>query len=420
MEGYAIRINDITKIYNLYQKPFDRLKESMNFSKKKFGKEFFALDGITVDILEKQAIGIIGTNGSGKSTLLKIICGVLTPTSGSIEINGKVSALLELGAGFNPEYTGIENIYLNGTLMGYTNNQIDEKLDQIMEFADIGEFIYQPVKTYSSGMFARLAFAVSINVEPDILIVDEALSVGDIRFQQKCFRKMEEIKKEKTVLMVSHDLGAIGKFCDKVIWVENGKLMEYGEPKEIIKKYQAYLMESKIVNTKKNTDAKIDNNDKNLQKIDEKFQWFGNKKSEILGIGLFNESDIKMIQYVQGGDKLKLIMRVRHNEDISNTIVGFTVSDRLGNNIFSINSYLSRSDMDTSKGEVFYECYFVMPDLNEGPYTISPAIAVGSQAEHIMYHWVYDAYTIEVISPYNELLPGILAIREFEFSKYNS
>lgn len=413
----VIEITDLTKVYNLYSRPVDRLREALSINRKKYSKAFYALDNINFNIQGKQAIGIIGTNGSGKSTLLKIICGVLSETAGTVKVNGKISALLELGAGFNPEYTGIQNIYLNGSLMGYSKQEVEEKINAIMDFADIGEFIYQPVKTYSSGMFARLAFAVSINVEPDILIVDEALSVGDIRFQQKCFRKMEEIKREKTVLMVSHDLGAINKFCDKVIWIEKGKLLAYGEPSEVIKEYQAYLMESKVRKTAGNFSVEKKMFGNELQDITTKYQCYGNKNSEIMSVGLFRKNENTMIATVLGGEELVFVIKVHHQFNIEDIIVGITVSDRLGNNIFGINSYLSNDNLDSCEGVSIYSCKFKMPELNEGPYTISPAIAQGTQITHTMLHWVYDAYVFDVISKYNQVLPGVLAISDFKFEK---
>ena len=210
----AINVCDVTKIYRLYDKPIDRLKESISLTHKKYHKEFFALDKISFSVEKGSTVGIIGTNGSGKSTILKIITGVLNPTTGSVEVDGNISALLELGAGFNMDYTGIENIYMNGTMMGFSREQMEAKLPEILEFADIGDFVYQPVKTYSSGMFVRLAFALAINVEPEILIVDEALSVGDVFFQAKCYRRMEEIRKTgTTILMVTHDMGSVIKYC---------------------------------------------------------------------------------------------------------------------------------------------------------------------------------------------------------------
>ncbi|HMT02221.1 MAG TPA: ABC transporter ATP-binding protein, partial [Burkholderiales bacterium] len=214
-----IKVENLTKIYKLYDAPIDRLKEALHWRHKKYHKDFYALNNISFEINTGECVGIIGKNGSGKSTLLKIIAKVLTPSSGAVTVNGKVSALLELGAGFNPEYTGIENIYFQGSLMGYTKEEIDKKVDAILSFADIGEFAFQPVKMYSSGMFARLAFAVAINVEPDILIVDEALSVGDMFFQAKSMAKMKSLIEDKkvTVLFVTHDISSIKAMCNKAI-----------------------------------------------------------------------------------------------------------------------------------------------------------------------------------------------------------
>lgn len=242
MDNIAIKVENVTKIYKLYDKPSDRLKESLGLTHKKCYVEHYALDQVNIEVRRGETVGIIGTNGSGKSTILKIITGVLNPTSGNIVINGRISALLELGAGFNMEYTGIENIYLNGTMIGFSKEEIDAKLQDILDFADIGDFINQPVKTYSSGMFVRLAFAVAINIEPEILIVDEALSVGDVFFQAKCYRKFEEFKEQgKTILFVSHDLSSISKYCDRVVLLNKGKKLAEGEPKEIVDLYKKIL-----------------------------------------------------------------------------------------------------------------------------------------------------------------------------------
>lgn len=243
-----IEIHDLTKVYKMYDKPIDRLKESLSITHKQYSKDFYALNGINLEIHRGENIGIIGTNGAGKSTLLKIITGVLSPTSGTVKVNGKISALLELGAGFNPEYTGLENIYLNGTMMGYTREEVDAKVDGILQFADIGDFIHQPVKTYSSGMFARLAFAVAINVEPEILIVDEALSVGDVRFQMKCMNKMKEMMAGgTTVLFVSHDTNAIKRFCSRAVWLNKGTMVIDGDVNSVTDKYLDFLKLGEIV-----------------------------------------------------------------------------------------------------------------------------------------------------------------------------
>ncbi len=237
-----IEITDLGKVYNLYEKPLDRLKEAMSFTRRCYHKEHFVLKNINLTINKGESIGIVGKNGSGKSTLLKIITGVLNPTYGSVVSNGKISALLELGAGFNPEYTGLENIYLNGTMMGYSEDEMSKRIQSIIDFADIGDFISQPVKTYSSGMFARLAFAVSINVEPDILIVDEALAVGDTRFQVKCIDKMKELKdKGTTILFVSHATEQIKRFCTKCIWLKDGEVASIGEAGKVVDIYENYM-----------------------------------------------------------------------------------------------------------------------------------------------------------------------------------
>lgn len=235
----VISVKNVSKKYKLYSASIDRMKEALNPFKKKYHKDFYALKDISFQIKKGETVGIIGKNGSGKSTLLKIVTGVLTQSSGDVEIHGKVSALLELGAGFNPEYTGMENIYFQGNLMGYTEEEVNAKVDDILNFADIGDFIYQPVKMYSSGMFARLAFAIAINVEPDILIVDEALSVGDIAFQNKCIRKIKELNlRGCTTLFVSHDLSTLQVICTSAIWIQSGVIQKIGDPIEVCLEYK--------------------------------------------------------------------------------------------------------------------------------------------------------------------------------------
>lgn len=240
METGEIRIRDLTKVYHLYEKNTDRIKET--FLKKRYSKDHYALNHIDLDVKKGESVGIVGTNGSGKSTLLKLITGVVSPSEGELKTQGKIAALLELGAGFNPEYTGLENIYLNGTMMGYTEKEMEERVPEIIEFADIGDFIYQPVKTYSSGMFARLAFSVSISVEPDILIVDEALSVGDTRFQVKCIDKMTELRdKGTTILFVTHSIEQIKRFCTRTIWIRDGQIVRDGEASIVVDLYDNYM-----------------------------------------------------------------------------------------------------------------------------------------------------------------------------------
>lgn len=242
MNEITVSIHNLTKCYKLYNDPFDRVKEAFNIFHKSYSTEKCVLNNVNLDITKGEVVGIVGTNGAGKSTLLKIITGVLTPTSGTVEIQGKIAALLELGTGFNPEFTGIKNIFLNGTMMGFTHEEMQQKLQSIIDFADIGDFIYQPVKTYSSGMFARLAFAVAINVEPEVLIVDEALSVGDLRFQMKCMDKMKSMMDGGvTVLFVSHDINAIRRLCTKAVWLKDGEVQSFGETNRVCDMYMDYL-----------------------------------------------------------------------------------------------------------------------------------------------------------------------------------
>lgn len=242
--GSSIKLENVSKIYRIYDKPSERFRDILS-SKKKYGTEKYALKNLSMDIKDGEILGIIGVNGSGKSTLLKIITGVLQPTTGIVEVNGKISALLELGAGFNPEYTGIENIYFNGMLMGFSREEMALKFNDIVSFADIGEYIYQPVRTYSSGMVVRLAYAIAVNIEPDILIIDEALAVGDSYFQLKSISKMQELfKKGKTVLLVSHDIGSIKSLCNKALYLNQGEVIAYGEAKTVVDMYEKNLRDT--------------------------------------------------------------------------------------------------------------------------------------------------------------------------------
>ncbi|NFI93513.1 ABC transporter ATP-binding protein [Clostridium botulinum] len=416
MSNLAIKIKNLSKIYKLYDRPVDRLKEALSFSKRNRHKDYYALKNINLEVKKGEILGIIGTNGSGKSTILKIITGVLTPTAGTVDITGKISALLELGAGFNPEYTGIENIYLNGTMLGYSREEMDKKLPDIVKFADIGDFIYQPVKTYSSGMFSRLAFAVSINVDPDILIVDEALSVGDTRFQKKCYRKMEEFKKEKTIILVTHDIGVISKFCDRVVWIEQGELKAIGDPLEIAKEYTAYIMRSQLTHEQVNENEKRKDNSQ-LMNIDGVIESYGDKKVIITAIGLFQEDNKNIIQTVSPNKLTKIVIRVEYKEEIINPIVGFTIKDRLGNIVFQSNSEVLQEEIDSNNSCVDYSFEFMFPELNIGQYTISPAIASGTQANHVQHNWIHDIYVFNVINSNLYNLEGFLSLSDIKFTQ---
>lgn len=314
-----IEIHDLVKTYKIYDKPIDRLKESLSLTHKQYSREFHALNGVNLTVKKGENIGIIGTNGAGKSTLLKIITGVLSPTSGSVTVNGKISALLELGAGFNPEYTGLENIYLNGTMMGYTREEVDVKVEGILQFADIGDFIYQPVKTYSSGMFARLAFAVAINVEPEILIVDEALSVGDVRFQMKCMNKMKELMEGGTsVLFVSHDINVIRRFCTKAVWLNKGKVEHYGEVNLVADIYLEYLKTGVY-----NIDLFVEKEKKKLN-----LPLFMNKDAiaEIISFKIYDEETLTGIDKVEFNKPLLVeVIYDVYDESVENPVLGIAI-----------------------------------------------------------------------------------------------
>lgn len=304
MEKKCLSIKNIDKVYNMYNKPIDRIKESFSLKKKIYHDEFYALKNINMEINKGEIVGIIGKNGSGKSTLLKILTGVLTQSRGSIHINGKISALLELGTGFNMEYTGIENIYLVGLISGYSREDMKKKVKEILDFAEIGSFINQPVKTYSSGMFARLAFAVSINVDPDILIVDEALAVGDMKFQLKCMDKFNEFREQgKTILFVTHDINSVKRFCTRAVWINSGEIVEEGDVNRVTDAYLDYLKVS--LNDEFNEKQESDNSAIKKQELEEKNDDLGNNSDYIC---------IKNFRVMN--DKEEEINVIKHNEKI--------------------------------------------------------------------------------------------------------
>ena len=302
-------------MYRLYNKPSDRLKDSLGFGKKKRYREHYALRDVSFDVREGECVGIIGTNGSGKSTILKIITGVLAPTAGEVSVHGRISALLELGAGFNPEYSGLENVYLNGTMLGFSQNEINERLDEILSFADIGDFIHQPVKTYSSGMFVRLAFAVAINIDPEILVVDEALSVGDVFFQAKCYHKFEEFKKQgKTILFVSHDLGSVSKYCDRVILLNQGEKLDEGSPKAMVDMYKQLLVHQDPVKQAEDEHTAPVNSETNWRsgfQVNPNTLEYGDKQAEICDFVVL-DSKGRQSNTIEKGSRFKIKMNEYH------------------------------------------------------------------------------------------------------------
>lgn len=401
-----IKAEHISKVYNLYDKQTDRLKEILGFKGKVRHKEAYALKDISFEVQKGETVGIIGTNGSGKSTLLKIITGVLSQTAGSVYVGGKVSALLELGAGFNPEYTGIENIYLNGTMMKYSDDEISAKLHSIIDFADIGEYIHQPVKTYSSGMFARLAFAVAINVEPDILIVDEALSVGDVFFQNKCFRKFEELKeKGVTILFVSHDIESVKAMTSRVLWIEQGEQRMFGEKLEVC---NAYLKTMLLEN---NTLASgLDENEKESYQVKkiklENYPWIKERTGDLLHDQVrikscFVEDENKKIIYdLKSGKQYTLSVIFETDIDIPDCIVGFVLQNKKGVSIINSNTLITdqkRNFFAKKNSIVKVDFKFEAPMLHTDQYIIDCAVAGGKTVmDNTMYTWRYGALSIYI------------------------
>lgn len=405
----VVKVTDVTKVYKLYNKPIDRLKEGLSLTHKSRHTDHFALNKINFEVKKGECLGIIGTNGSGKSTLLKIITGVLNPTDGKVEVNGKISALLELGAGFNMDYSGLENIYLNGTMMGFSREEMDKKVQDIIDFAEIGDFIYQPVKTYSSGMFARLAFAVAINVEPDILIVDEALSVGDIFFQAKCYRKFNEFKeKNKTILFVSHDLSSVLKYCDRSLLINKGNQVALGKSSEIVDIYKKIL-----ANQYDENETEDDSDDINISeksKDDNTSCWknslimnancveYGEKDAEIIDFAVIdNKGNISST--IEKNTDFTIKTKIHFNETVENPIFTFTIKDRKGTAITGTNTMLeSKTIPKVEKGTDVIVSFKQNMNLQGGQYLLSVSCTGYNIDVLTIHHRLYDVCFLEVFS----------------------
>jgi teichoic acid transport system ATP-binding protein len=417
----AITVKDVTKIYKLYDKPIDRLKEALNPFHKEYHKKFYALNNLSFEVKKGETVGIIGTNGSGKSTILKIITGVLTPTTGEVEVNGVISALLELGAGFNMDYTGIENIYMNGTMMGFSKKEMDAKLQEILDFADIGDFVYQPVKTYSSGMFVRLAFALAINVEPEILIVDEALSVGDVFFQSKCYRRMEEIRqKGTTILMVTHDMGSIIKYCDKVVLLNKGNFVAEGAPGHMVDLYKKILAgQMEGLEAAKDVDSDFSGETAEKKQKEKTYQLphgklmkdsltinsnrteYGDGRAEIYDLGLFDQRG-NLTNLLLKGEEFTIKEKIRFAAPIQSPIFTYTIKDKKGTDLTGTNTMFEGTDIKPVKAGDEYEVSFTQKmTLQGGEYLLSMSCTGFEQGEHTVYHRLYDVANITVISNKN-------------------
>ncbi|AIQ61210.1 ATP-binding cassette domain-containing protein [Paenibacillus sp. LMG 31459] len=376
-----IKINQLSKVYRVYNTPGDRLKETLSITKKKFSSDFHALNNISLVINKGETVGIIGRNGSGKSTLLKILAQVSTPTTGSVHIQGSVSAILELGAGFNQEYSGLENIYLNGTIQGKNKEQMNKKLNDILAFADIGDFINQPVKTYSSGMFARLAFAVAINVEPDILIVDEALAVGDMKFQAKCFRKFEEMKtKGTTILFVGHDVSSIRKFCDKAMWLHQGKLVAFGDTLGVTAEYMEFMNseESEQPDIKALDEEGLSDVEPAEMfseiKIDAINRW-GSHKNSIKSVALINEKG-RSTTVFQHGETVRIILKftLPENIDLLHFSAAISIKNTMGLDLIVFTTHDEKNTIFESTSNEIELTFEFVNYLTEGDYILVAAL----------------------------------------------
>lgn len=432
---YAIEVNGLGKCYQIYDKPSDRLKQMLMRGRKQYYKEFWALKDVSFKIKKGETVGIIGRNGSGKSTLLQMICGTLNPTAGEVKVNGRVAALLELGAGFNPEFSGVENVYMAASLYGLSKEEVDQRFEAVAAFADIGDHIHQPVKTYSSGMYVRLAFAVIAHVDADILLVDEALAVGDAFFTQKCMRFLRNFMKSGTILFVSHDTASVTGLCNTALWLEKGRIFKSGTPKEVSEEYlktffEGFQGKSALENVefspqkdyrravfvdKKDQRSEFINssnlrNDIKVFDFNGSSNYFGSGEGEIIAVEVLNSKN-ENLSWVVGGEEIILKIQAIARRKLNSPIIGFYVKDKLGQALFGDNTWLTSylEPLACDVGE-FLSCEFsfVMPRLPAGHYSITVALANGTQEDHVQLHWIHDA--IQFKSQSTSVTGGLIGI----------
>ncbi|HDM90625.1 MAG TPA: ABC transporter ATP-binding protein [candidate division WOR-3 bacterium] len=378
----CIKAEGLSKCYRFYTSPFHRLADLIFGRGERHCEEIWALKDVDMEVARESCFGIIGENGSGKTTLLSILAGIMPPTSGRLEISGKVSALLELGAGFNPELSGRENVFLYGALLGLRKEELEERFDDIVSFAELSDFIDKPVKTYSSGMYVRLAFSTAINVDPDILLIDEALAVGDIRFQQRCLRKLREfISSGKTIVIASHDLQLILNLCDELMWLRGGRVEAYGSPSSVIKRYEKYLYykDQLIPET-------------------EDHRVYGNGKARIVEARVLVGGRRK--NWVKSGEEVEISITVQAISQLKSPILGFAIKDKVGATAFASNTdYEGVQLTGLSAGKLMRGVFrFQWPEVTPGVYTVSVAVADGLQDAHEMCHWLDDVQLLRSIS----------------------
>ncbi|QRR09314.1 ABC transporter ATP-binding protein [Burkholderia sp. MS455] len=428
----VIAAKGLGKYYEIYGNPKDRLKQFLlptldrarGKEPRKYYKQFWALSDVSFEVRRGETVGVIGRNGSGKSTLLQLVCGTLSPSTGTMETRGRIAALLELGSGFNPEFTGRENVMLSGALFGLSRDEIAARYDDIVAFSGIADFVDQPVKTYSSGMVVRLAFSVIAHVDADILVVDEALSVGDAYFTQKCMRFLRSFMKRGTLLFCSHDMGAIVNLCNRVVWLDKGQIRMAGNPKAVSEKYLESLFDPVVVEDPQPVDELIEveetishieeyidmrmpminasplRNDIEVFQFDEARASFGAGGAQITGVRLLDASG-SPVSWAVGGEEMILEISARATADLGRPIIGFVFKDKLGQIIFADNTYIpyKNKSIEVNRGNKLVAKFrFKFPVLPSGEYSISPAIAEGTQSDHVQHHWVHDAMILQVHS----------------------
>lgn len=387
-----IKVDNLSKVFRLYHNPKDRLKEIL--LRRVYSREITALKDITFTVKEGETLGIIGENGAGKSTLLKILTGILLPTSGKIQVDGNITGLLELGTGFNPEFTGLKNIYMNGLLIGMSKEEIDKKLDRIMEFTELGEFIKEPIKTYSSGMLMRLAFSIAIHAEPRAFVIDEALSVGDAYFQQKCMKRIKDFRKQGgSIIFVSHDLNAVKILCDRALLLSHGEAVEEGEPAKVINTYN-FLLAKKS----KGEEIKFEETGGGTS--------YGNFKVKISGIEFLNKEGVNSLVF-SSGEKVRLRVYLKANEDVDKVVVGILIRDRFGQDIFGTNTHHLKKIISMKTGTaVLYEFDFKL-NIGAGKYTLTSAVHRDDTHINESYHWYDNILRFEVLGAKENMFIGL-------------
>jgi lipopolysaccharide transport system ATP-binding protein len=416
----AISVRGAGKSYRMYERPAHRLWQGLFGARRTFFREFWALQGVDLEVARGETLGVVGRNGSGKSTLLQLIAGTLAPTTGALQVQGRVAALLELGSGFNPEFTGRENVFLNAAIHGLSREETARRLDRILAFADIGEFVDQPVRSYSSGMAVRLAFAVIAHVDADVLIIDEALAVGDAYFAQKCMRFLREFRERGTLLFVSHDAGAVVALCERAVWLDDGRVRLVGTAREVVETYLAELHAAEraqvasdhleiartpvpvhdvdVGSAVPSADAGASDGESAMPQAHSGGLAFGAGKARIVSVRLSSEAGEPAL-LLRGGEMLELSIDAQVTQAVTGLIFGFYVKDRLGQRIFGDNSYLAYRVAPVhgrAGDQVGARFRFRLPVLAPGTYMVDAAVASGTQDDHTQQHWIHDALDFRV------------------------